>query len=121
LFLREAHPVLWSLDEKRTDGLVVDFPYFEHRSPLVFDEPGTYVDTDVTFTHTTSHRWNHGLGEIVTALLDEGMVLTGLVEHDSVPWNALPGQMTELENGEWQLRDRPERLAHSYTLQAAKP
>jgi hypothetical protein len=63
----------------------------------------------------------HGLGEIVTALLDEGMVLAGLVEHDSVPWNALPGQMTELENGKGRLRDRPERLAHSYTVQARKP
>jgi SAM-dependent methyltransferase len=120
LFLREAHPVLWSLDERRTEALVIDQPYFEHRAPLVYDDAGTYVDTDVTFTHTTAHSWNHGLGEIVTALLDEGMALTQLVEHDSVPWNALPGQMSELENGEWRLRDRPERLPHSYTLQARR-
>ena len=40
-----------------------------------------------------THEWNHGLGEIVTALLDEGMTLTGLAEHDSVPWSAA-GQMT---------------------------
>jgi hypothetical protein len=121
LFLREAHPVLWSLDERRTDALVIDHPYFEHRAPLVSEDDGTYVETDVTFAHTTSHSWNHGLGEIVTALLDEGLVLTQLVEHDSVPWNALPGQMRELENGEWRLRDRPERLPHSYTLQARRP
>jgi len=121
LFLRESHPVLWSLDERRADGLVIGFPYFEHAAPLVFDDAGTYVDTDVAFTHTASHSWNHGLGEIVTALLDEGLVLTRLVEHDSVPWNALPGQMAELDNGEWRLVDRPERLAHSYTLQARRP
>ena len=30
LFLREGHPVLWSLDEKRDDALVIGFPYFEH-------------------------------------------------------------------------------------------
>ena len=29
-----------------------------------------------------SHEWNHGLGEIVTALLDHGMQLTTFVEHD---------------------------------------
>jgi hypothetical protein len=121
LFLGEGHPVLWSLDEECDDGLVVGFPYFEHEAPLVFDEPGTYVDTDVTFTHTASHSWNHGLGEIVTALLDTGMVLTQLVEHDSVPWNALPGQMTRLANGECRVTDRPERLPHTYTLQARKP
>ena len=112
--------MLWSLDERRTDALVIDHPYFETRAPLVSDDPGTYVATDVTFTHTTGHSWNHGLGEIVTALLDEGLVLTQLVEHDTVPWNALPGQMVEAGD-EWRLRDRPERLPHSYTLQARKP
>jgi len=120
LFLREAHPVLWSLDEKRDDALVIDFPYFEREAPLVYDDSETYVDTDATFTHTTGHCWNHGLGDIVTALLDEGMALTQLVEHDSIPWNALPGQMTQLDGGEWRLADRPERLAHSYTLQARR-
>jgi SAM-dependent methyltransferase len=120
LFLREGHPMLWALDEKHTDRLVVDFPYFEHVEPLVFDEPGTYVETDAEFRHATSHSWNHGLGEVVGALLGAGLTLTALVEHDSVPWPALPGQMVRLDDGEWQLTDRPERLAHSYTLQAVK-
>ena len=31
-----------------------------------------------TFTHNITHEWNHGLGEIVTALLDAGMRLTML-------------------------------------------
>jgi len=37
-----------------------------------------------------------------------------------VPWNALPGQMEQINLGEWRMLDRPERLAHSYTLQARK-
>jgi hypothetical protein len=112
--------MLWALDEKHTDRLVVDYPYFEHAEPLVFDEPDTYIETDAEFTHVTSHSWNHGLGEVVGALLGAGLTLTQLGEHDSVPWPALPGQMVRLDNGEWQLTDRPERLAHSYTLQAVK-
>ena len=121
LFLREGHPMLWTLADPRPDGLVVvEYPYFERPEATVFDSEGTYVETDVEFEHTTTHEWNHGLGEIVTALLDEGLQLTGLVEHDSVPWDALPGQMEELPNGECRLRDRPWRLAHSYTLQAVK-
>lgn len=120
LFIREGHPMLWSLDERHTDSLVVGYDYFERREPMVFDEQGTYVETDVQFQNTVEHVWNHGLGEIVTALLDAGMQLTGLVEHDSVPWEALPGQMEQLDDKEWRLRDRPWRLPHSYTLQAAK-
>jgi hypothetical protein len=122
LFLREGHPMLWALQDGREDDLlVVDFPYFERPEPTVWDEPGTYVRTDVAFQHNVTHEWNHGLGETVTALLDVGMRLTMLEEHDSVPWEALPGQMELLEDSrEWRLADRPWRLAHSYTLQAVK-
>jgi SAM-dependent methyltransferase len=96
LFLREGHPMLWTLDDERSDRLlVVAHPYFERVEPMVFDDPGTYVPTESTFTHNTTHEWNHGLGEIVTALLEAGMELSMLVEHDSVPWEALPGQMTQ--------------------------
>src|SRR5947209_839149 len=118
LFIREGHPMLWSLDERRTDSLVVDYDYFERDEPMVFDEQGTYVETDVQFASTVTHNWNHGLGEIVTALLDVGLQLTGLTEHDSVPWEALPGQMEKVTQTEWRLRDRPWRLPHTYTLQA---
>jgi SAM-dependent methyltransferase len=121
LFIREGHPMLWSLADVRPDGLlVVEYPYFERDEPMVFDEGGTYVETDVEFQHNVTHEWNHAIGEVVTALMDHGMDVTMLVEHDSVPWEALPGQMERLELDEWRLVDRPWRLAHSYTLQAVR-
>ena len=122
LFLREGHPVLWALAEPREDRLLVlEHPYFETAEPVVWEEPGTYVETDVEFTHNVTHEWNHGLGEIVTALLAHGLDVTALVEHDTVPWEALPGQMEQVPPyGEWRLADRPERLPCSYTLQASK-
>jgi SAM-dependent methyltransferase len=120
LFLREAHPMLWALDDRVDDRLVVDFPYFETAEALVWEEDGTYVETESAFQHTTTHSWNHGIGEVVTALFDAGLDLTMLHEHDSVPWNALPGQMARDDRDEWRLIDRPWRLAHTYTLQARK-
>lgn len=120
LFVREGHPMLWALDETKTDRLVVEYAYFEQPTPLVSTEPGTYVETNATFVNNTSHSWNHGLGEVISALLNQGMRITGLSEHDSVPWDALPGQMERFDNGEFRLIDRPWRLAHSYTLQAVK-
>jgi SAM-dependent methyltransferase len=121
LFIREGHPMLWSLADPGPDGLlVVDLPYFEREEPSIWQEGGTYVETDAVFTANTTHEWNHGLGEIVTALHDEGMQLTWLVEHDSVPWDALPGQMTRDDRGEWRLTERPWRLPASYTLQAVR-
>ena len=121
LFIREGHPVLWALDYEREDALIaLEYPYFEHAQPNVFDEPGTYVATEAEFEHNVTAEWNHGLAEIVQAVLDAGLDVTGLVEHGSVPWEALRGRMRQIGGGEWQLADRPERLPHSYTLQAVK-
>jgi hypothetical protein len=81
VFMREGHPMLWTLADSRADGLlVVEYPYFEREPPSVFSEHGTYVQTDAIF------EWNHGLAETVTALLAHGLRVSGLVEHDSVPW-----------------------------------
>jgi len=121
LFIREGHPVLWALADPLPDGrLELDLPYVEREEPLVWDDAGTYVETDHVFENTVTHEWNHGLGEIVTALFEAGMELTLLEEHQSVPWDAIPGQMTDIGGGEMQLKDRPERLPHSYTLQAKR-
>lgn len=121
LFLREGHPMLWSLADPGPNGeLLVEHAYFQRPEPTVWDEEGTYVATDEKFQHNVTHEWNHGIGEVVTALLRHGMVVTGLVEHDSVPWDALPGWMTRDDAGEYRLVDRPWRLPLSYTLQALK-
>jgi SAM-dependent methyltransferase len=122
LFIREGHPMMWTLADARPDRLlVVEHSYFERVEPLVYSEGGTYVQTDAVFDANTTHEWNHGLGEIVSALFANGLHLTSLVEHDSVPWEAFPGQMEPAtEPGEFRLAQRPWRLPHSYTLQATK-
>jgi SAM-dependent methyltransferase len=120
LFIREGHPMMWAVGERADDLLVVEHPYFERPEPNVWDQGGTYVETDVQFEHTVSHDWNHGLGEIITALFDVGMELKMFVEHDSVPWDAFPGHMERTSEKEWRLADRPWRLPHSYTLRAVK-
>jgi SAM-dependent methyltransferase len=120
LLIREGHPVLWSIDENRTDALVVGYPYFEQVEPMVFTEEFSYVTSDVALTATTTHQWNHGLGEIVGAVLAAGLVLVGLEEHRSVPYDALPGRM-EPVGEEFQLAEHGERVPLTYTLQAVKP
>lgn len=122
LFIREGHPVLWSVQYDRTDGLLVlDYPYFERAEPIVEESDGTYVETDEAMPSMVTHEWNHGLGEIVTALLDAGLVISALAEHDTAPWEPLPGQMEQVGGGEYRLADRPWRLPQTYTLQARRP
>ncbi len=63
LFMREGHPMLWTIDDPRGDGLlVVSHPYFETPEPLVEFGAGTYVATDTVFERTIEwHEWNHGI------------------------------------------------------------
>jgi len=120
LFIREGHPMLWALSDPRPDHLLtVEFPYFETEGVL-FSETHTYVDHEEELTSPDTVSFNHGLGEIITALMSAGLHLTGLVEHDSVPWNALDEAMEDIGGGEYRLRENPLRLAASYTLQAVK-
>jgi SAM-dependent methyltransferase len=120
LFLREGHPVMWAVDEDRTDAIVLRYPYFEQPVPTPFENQGTYVETDVEFGNNQIREWSHGIGEIVTAVLDAGLNLTMLTEHDCVPWDALPGRMRRGDDGEYRLIDHPEQLPLSYTLHAVK-
>jgi hypothetical protein len=121
LFMREGHPVLWSLCTPRPDGLVVvDYPYFETGRGTTFVETKTYVEHDGEVGSPKTIVFNHGLAEIISALLEAGLTLTAIEEHRSAPWDFLAGATVVDERGEYELRDRPERLAATYTLRAAK-
>jgi SAM-dependent methyltransferase len=120
LHLREGHPVLWSMNET-LPGLTLAFPYFEQPVPLEWDDDSTYVEVSAPLQSTRTYEWNRGLGEIVTALLDRGLRIDALVEHDSVPWEALPGRMTLRPEGEYALTEQPSVMPLSYTIRASKP
>jgi 2-polyprenyl-3-methyl-5-hydroxy-6-metoxy-1,4-benzoquinol methylase len=119
LFIREGHPVL--LAAKNRDGLLaLERSYFGQTEPNITDANATYVKTKAAIEHTVTHWWNHGMGEIIGSLLDAGLRITGFTEHDSVPWPAMPALMEHIGGGEYRLREDPQRLPHSYTLQAVK-
>jgi len=114
--------MLWSLCDPRPDGLItLEYPYFETAVGTHFVETSTYVEHEGELTSPATIEFNHGLGEIFTALMRVGMEITAFEEHDSVPWQALGDQMQEdPATGEFRLRSMPERLAATYTLQAVK-
>lgn len=113
--------MLWSLADPRPDGLlVVEHPYFETEG-VHFSETQSYVDHDEPLTAPDIVSFNHGLASILTAVMEAGLTLTGIEEHDTVPWNPLGDAMELVGDSEYRLRRHPERLAASYTLQAHKP
>ena len=120
LFIREGHPMLWTLADPRPDGLlVVEFPYFETEG-VHFSDPASYVAHAEPLASPDIVHFNHGLGEVLTALMNAGMSLTAIEEHNTVPWNPLHDAMEDVGGGEYRLRNAPNRLPATYTLQATK-
>jgi SAM-dependent methyltransferase len=120
LFLREYHPVLWSLADPREDELlVIEYPYFETEGVL-FSEQQSYVSHDEPLASPEIIHFNHGLAEVIMALLDAGMELTAFEEHDTAPGRPLDDMMEDVGGGEYRLRQDPVRLPATYTLQATK-
>ena len=87
--------------ERPTRGRVAGgrLPLLRGRRRHGVHEPRTYVEHEGKLDQPTTVGFNHGLGEIVTALLAEGMELTELVEHQSVPWNPLGDEMVLGDDG----------------------
>jgi hypothetical protein len=121
--LNEFHPVLFALDDRSHEALSLYYPYFETAQSIVFDDgPATYTDGDASsITHTTTHEWNHALGEVVQALIDAGLTITALREFAHCASAVLPHLMVErVSDGATVLREHPERAPLSYVLQATK-
>ncbi len=90
VYLRDAHPMLGALDDERHDDqLVVSYPYFNPGAPLRWEDDESYVG-EAKLTNTVNYEWPHSIGEVVTALLDAGLVLDHLREHQHLDWRFFP-------------------------------
>ncbi|GAA1661603.1 methyltransferase [Mycolicibacterium murale] len=121
VFLREGHPMLDTLSDDRDDDLlVVRYPYFE-TAGTPFSDDSTYGGQG-SVSAPRGVSFNHGIGEVFTALTEAGLTVTALDEHREVPWKALGDAMidsTEFD-GEYVLARNPERLPLTYTIAARK-
>lgn len=60
-----------------SQGLKIEQPYFQTVQPLTWQSETSYTQ-DVAaprIESTINHQWNHALAEIVTALLEAGLVI----------------------------------------------
>jgi len=121
LYLHDVHPLAWAFDDG--DELRPAYTYFEEAEPYVSDDTQTYTDQTRPLTHVRSYEWNHSLGEIVTALLGQGLRITGLTEHDWTVWPRWPWLVDASEEGEprWTMPVGMARFPLTFTLLAERP
>lgn len=110
----EFHPVVWMFD---SDFKNIEYRYFKSQ-PIVEEEEGTYADRDADFS-TKSVSWNHGLGEVVTALLSAGLSIDSFREYDYSPYDNFKN-MIEFEKGKFRLGHLGDKIPMIYSLTASK-
>jgi SAM-dependent methyltransferase len=120
LYLAEGHPNIMPLEQE--DGRLVvrhawrqapDQPYADVAS-------ATYTGDEHPLAQRTTYVWFHPLSSVIGALLDSGLRLDWLHEHEVLPWRAFP-MMVEAGDGMFRLPPEQPPMALAYSLQASKP
>jgi SAM-dependent methyltransferase len=120
LYLLEGHPAALMLDQKeKSDPLAVSFPYFKTDGPLIFNSSKTYAGDDVTIKNETSFEWVHSLSEIVMAVLNAGLSIEFLHEHDRLAWQLFPS-LTKGADGMWHLPAAAHPIPLAVSLKAKR-
>ncbi len=102
-YITEIHPVVQAFENEGVapGELRLRYPYWEHAEPLSFPVQGSYADPEADVGAQTEHGWNHGLGEIVSALVDAGLRIETLREYPFVDWPL--DFLAEGADGKWRL------------------
>jgi len=120
LYLAEAHPAAMVFDDaaKLPDGRPgFHVPYLA-REAVIMEETCDYIDATAKLHYPTTHTWVHPLGDVVSGLLQAGLALDWLHEHDGVPWRLFEA-LTRGADRLWRWPDRP-WLPLAFSLRATR-
>lgn len=115
LYLTEFHPVAEQLGD---DGRTIERDYFGD-GPKIRDMPGSYVDFSAPTKHNRGVSWQHGLGEVVSAIAGSGMHLEFLHEHATTVFAHYP-VLECLGDHRYGFAEEQPRVPLMYSLLATK-
>jgi SAM-dependent methyltransferase len=101
-YMVEFHPIVWMFDYLEGKPFM---KYGYNQKEVIYEEyKGTYAD-DSSKMKSKEYGWNHGLGEVVSALTESGLHIEYLKEYDESPYNVLP-DLIETKSGMYATKDK---------------
>ncbi|KAA9331710.1 class I SAM-dependent methyltransferase [Adhaeribacter soli] len=110
----EFHPVLWMFDD---DLEKVAYSYF-NAGPIIETESGSYADRHADLKQEFVW-WNHGLGEVLSSLLQNGLELISFEEFDYSPYNIFRNSV-EIAPNKFRVAHLENKIPLVYALTAVK-
>lgn len=119
--LDDCHPVSDMLDQPEGKDHLEPVHAYLDGGPIEFDCDGTYADPDARFETNKSVEHIHPLGEVVTRLIEAGLVIDRLSESSFCEFQRY-AMMTEASPGVWALPGELRgKVPMHFTLAAHKP
>ena len=114
LVFAEFHPVPWMLDAEFRELR------YAYSSPVpIVEVEGTYTDV-LAQAPQRMVTWNHGLADVIGALLRHGLRLEHFAEHDYSPYAIYGERGVEMTPGRWMIRGLERKLPLVYALVVTK-
>lgn len=113
-YMAEFHPVVWMLDE---DFKEVKYYYHNHET-IVIDSQGTYTDRNAEI-HAKEYSWNHGISEVLNALLSQNLELEFFNEYSYSPYPCFRN-VVQGSDGNWRVLGLEDKIPMVYSLKASK-
>ena len=115
-YLIEFHPIVWMFDYLQTPPKL-QYPY--QNSEVIYEEyKGTYTNRDAAII-SKEYVWNHGLGEVVSALTAAGLHIEFLHEFKKSPYHIFP-EMMETTDGMFVQNGGEKLFPLLYSIKATK-
>jgi SAM-dependent methyltransferase len=101
-YIVEFHPILWMFDY--VDGKP-KLKYHYSQDEVIYEEyEGTYANPSSKIV-SKEYGWNHGLSEVVNALIEAGLEIDYLNEHDESPYDVFP-DLVKTEAGMYKMQNQ---------------
>jgi 2-polyprenyl-3-methyl-5-hydroxy-6-metoxy-1,4-benzoquinol methylase len=110
----EFHPVVWMYDDDFTE---VRYSYFID-APIIEIENGTYADKEANLVEEFC-CWNHGLAEVLQAIMNEGLRIDNFQEYDYSPYDCF-NKTVQIAEKKFQLEPFENKIPIVYSLRATK-
>jgi 2-polyprenyl-3-methyl-5-hydroxy-6-metoxy-1,4-benzoquinol methylase len=101
-YIIEFHPILWMFDYENGKA---EMKYHYSQDEVIYDEyEGTYANKSSQMV-SKEYGWNHGLSEVINALIDAGLQIEYLNEYDESPYDVF-SNLIKQESGMYKSKDQ---------------
>jgi SAM-dependent methyltransferase len=115
-YMIEFHPIVWMFDYLKNPPKM---SYAYLNKEVIYEEyEGTYTNS-TSKIKSKEYSWNHGLGEVVSALSKAGLQIEYLHEFEKSPYNCFT-EMEKTEDGMFILKEFQKQFPLLFSIKAIK-